>query len=85
MISACENSLLFSSLPMGAAFFPGVSVLLQLARCAGLCHFSAVCACPCMYTPGFSWRGAALQICIRSMALALQLCRKCECSNSPSD
>lgn len=33
--------------PTGTAFFPGVSGLQQLARCAGLCCFSAVHACPC--------------------------------------
>lgn len=49
-----------------------------------------MCRCvpfPCLplYIPGFSRRGAAPRICIRSLALALQLCGKRQCSNSPSD
>lgn len=84
MTSACESSFLFSSLPHANSCLPWgewAAAAGQMCRCVlFLCS-----SCLPLYIPGFSWHGAALQICIRNMALALQLCGKCECSNSPSD
>lgn len=80
MTFACEGSLLFSSLPYRSGLLPWG----EWAAAAGQmcwCVLFLCSSCLPRYLPGFS----ALQICMRSMVLVLQLCGQRECSNPPGD